>query len=159
MEAPLKAQFLKNLYRCPLRLLWPTAVKWILSLSLSNQRKTKLSCPKNILITGAGNYHNYKLRWVVENFPSIGPCLLHHNSNASEQNHPYSSMHSQHCIALRFCDKWWSFRASTETSFNRHWDTSIHHHSSIDGKPMSDYTQPQERIVWILWLRFRVRLM
>lgn len=49
----------------------------------------------------------------------------------------------QHCIALRFCDKWWSFRASTETSFNRHWDTSIHHHSSIDGNPMTDYTQVQ----------------
>lgn len=60
--------------------------------------------------------------------------------NAPEQNHPYSSMHSQHCIALRFCDKWWSFRASTETSFNRHWDTSIHHHSSIDGNPKTDYT-------------------
>lgn len=73
----------------------------------------------------------------------IGSCLLRHNSNAPEQNHPYSSMHSQHCIALRFCDKWWSFRASTETSFNRHWDTSIHHHSSIDGNPMTDYTQVQ----------------
>lgn len=70
----------------------------------------------------------------------IGSCLLRHNSNAPEQNHPYSSMHSQHCIALRFCDKWWSFRASTETSFNRHWDTSIHHHSSIDGNPKTDYT-------------------
>lgn len=73
-------------------------------------------------------------------FSIHGPCLLHHNSNAPEQNHPYSSMHSQHCIALRFCDKWWSFRASTETSFNRHWDTSIHHHSSIDGNPKTDYT-------------------